>query len=134
VTRTYFIGKISDDMRIAYQAVYESLQAGINSVKEGITYSNIYDSSYNILKKYGFRRTLGTATGTGGHGIGLEVHERPWLRPGSIETVKEGHIFTIEPGVYIPGKFGVRIEDDILVYRGVHNLTLIEKNIEECII
>ena len=132
VTRTYFIGRVSKDVTEVYQAVYESVQAGIDCVEEGIPYQKIDKVCNDALKKYGLQR-FRWVSGTG-HGIGIEVHERPRVGPDSNEVVKEGHVFTIEPGVYIPGKFGVRIEDDILVYKGVHNLTLIEKSMEEIIL
>jgi Xaa-Pro dipeptidase len=132
VTRTYFMGKVSNEAAKAYQAVYESLQAGIDCVEEGAPYLKINKTCNDVLKKYGlqiFRWVSGT-----GHGIGMEVHERPKIGSDSTEVVKEGHVFAIEPGVYIPGKFGVRIEDNILVHKGVHNLTLIEKGLKEVIL
>lgn len=129
ITRTYFIGNVSKEAAEAYQTVYESVQAGIDSVEEGVPYQKINKACNDVLNKYGLQR-FRWVSGTG-HGIGLEVHEKPRVGPDSTEVVKEGHVFTIEPGVYIPSKFGVRIEDDILVYKGVHNLTLIEKSIEE---
>jgi Xaa-Pro aminopeptidase len=129
ITRTYLIGNVSKEITQAYQAVYESVQAGIDRVEDGVQYSEIDKACNDALEKYGLRR-FRWVSGTG-HGIGIEVHERPRLAPDSTEIVKEGHVFTIEPGVYIPGKFGVRIEDDILVHKGVHNLTLLEKRIDE---
>ncbi len=129
VSRTYFIGKVSKDVATAYQAVYESIQAGIDCVEKGIPYQNIDKACNDVLKKYElqkFRWVSGT-----GHGIGIEVHERPRVGPNSTDVVQEGHVFTIEPGIYIPGKFGMRIEDNLLVYNGVHNLTLIEKSMEK---
>jgi Xaa-Pro aminopeptidase len=132
ITRTYFIRKVSKDAAEAYQAVYESVQAGIDCVEKGTPYWKIEKACNDVLKKYRLHR-FRWVSGTG-HGIGIEVHERPRIGPDSTDVVKEGHVFTIEPGVYIPGKFGVRIEDNILVYKGVHNLTLIEKGMEEVIL
>lgn len=132
VTRTYFIGRVPKDVTEAYEAVYESIQAGIECVEEGLKYREIDKACNDVLMKYGLQRFRWVSST--GHGIGVEVHERPRVRPDSTEVVKEGHVFTIEPGVYIPGRFGVRIEDNILVHGGVHNLTLIEKSMEEVIL
>jgi Xaa-Pro aminopeptidase len=132
ITRTYFVGNISEGIIRAYQAVCESVQAGIDCVQKGVQYSRIDEACNNILKNHGlekFRWVSGS-----GHGIGIEVHERPRIGPYSADVVEEGHVFTIEPGVYMPGKLGIRIEDNILVYEGIHNLTSIEKRLEEFIL
>jgi Xaa-Pro aminopeptidase len=116
LTRTVAIGPPSPDARRLHAAVHAAQQAAISAVRPGIDTSGVDAAARNVLQEQG----LGDAFGHGtGHGLGLDVHEEPritWRRADVPSIVLEpGMIFTIEPGAYVPGFGGVRIEDDVLV-------------------
>jgi Xaa-Pro aminopeptidase len=116
LTRTVQLGAPSAALRDLYAAVAEAQQAAIEAVRPGVASSVIDAAARDVLE----RRGLGGAFGHGtGHGLGLEVHEEPRIARVSPRlpdvTVEPGMVFTIEPGAYVPGVGGVRIEDDVLV-------------------
>jgi Xaa-Pro aminopeptidase len=116
LTRTVQIGPAPPDLRRMYTAVAEAQRAAISAVRPGVKPSAIDAAARNVLRQYGLADAFGHGTG---HGIGLEIHEEPRVsRPAPglpDEPVEPGMVFTIEPGAYIPGLGGVRIEDDVLV-------------------
>jgi Xaa-Pro aminopeptidase len=116
LTRTVQLGAASVALGRLYEAVAEAQQAAIASVRPGVMASAIDGAARKVLNKYGLAEAFGHGTG---HGIGLEVHEDPRigrLTPRTSDHVVEpGMVFTIEPGAYVPGVGGVRIEDDVLV-------------------
>lgn len=118
ITRTLLMPSAPPQVKEIYEAVEEAQRTGIRTVKEGEPYREIERSIRAVLKEYGLDRYFVHSTG---HGIGLEVHESPFIRmvTPKKEVVRDGNVFTIEPGVYVPGVGGVRIEDDILVKNGV---------------
>jgi Xaa-Pro aminopeptidase len=109
------VGKPSDEARGAYQAVREAQQAGIEAVKPGITVGEVDAAARKVLRKAGLGRFFTHSTG---HGVGLEIHESPRVASGQREILQPGMVITIEPGVYFPGKWGVRIEDMVAVTAG----------------
>lgn len=114
LTRTLQVGQTSADFRRLFDAVVEAHGAAIAVVKPGIGPADIDSAARRVLDQHG----LGAAFGHGtGHGLGLEVHEEPRISPLAPpgEPVVAGMVFTIEPGAYVPGVGGVRIEDDVLV-------------------
>lgn len=111
ITRCFAIGKVSRLYRKAYNAVAQSQSAAIEMVKAGVENREVDAAAREVIKKQGFE-VFGHGTG---HGLGLEVHESPVLSPKAKGKLIAGQIVTIEPGIYIPGKLGIRIEDDILV-------------------
>jgi len=116
LARTVQLGAASGPLRQLYVAVGEAQKAAIAMVRPGVASSAIDGAARSVLERYG----LGDAFGHGtGHGLGLEVHEEPRIaRPSPRlpdHVVEPGMVFTIEPGVYVPGVGGVRIEDDVLV-------------------
>jgi Xaa-Pro aminopeptidase len=111
LTRCFAVGKASDFYRKVYGAVKEAQAAAIKMVKPGGKIRDVGAAARAVIKKYGLP-VYGHGTG---HGIGLEVHEEPVISEKSKGKLQAGMVFTIEPAVYIPGKLGVRIEDDILV-------------------
>jgi Xaa-Pro aminopeptidase len=116
LTRTVQLGAASETLRRLYAAVTEAQQAAIEAVKPGVPASAIDAAARLVLERHG----LGDAFGHGtGHGLGLEVHEEPRIARQSPRlpdpVVEPGMVFTIEPGAYVPGVGGVRIEDDVLV-------------------
>jgi Xaa-Pro aminopeptidase len=111
-TRTVHVGAASQDARRVYQAVLESQQAAIDTVGPGVPVSKVDRAARKVLQQKGLARYFTHSTG---HGVGLEIHEAPRLAQGQQEILRPGMVITIEPGVYIPGKWGVRIEDMVLV-------------------
>lgn len=113
MTRTFFIGKASQTQATAYHAVLEAQQQAVAFIenklkgKERIIASEVDAVSRGYLLSLGYPSIPHSL----GHGIGLEVHEAPHLSPKSNETLSEGMVFSIEPGVYFPDTFGIRIED-----------------------
>lgn len=121
MTRTVHVGRPSDDARTIYEAVREAQQAGVDAVAPGMTVGEIDEAARKVLKKAGFGRFFTHSTG---HGVGIEIHEPPRVAAGRNEVLQPGMVITIEPGAYIPGKWGVRIEDMVLVTeRGCEVLT-----------
>jgi len=116
LTRTVQVGPWTPDFRRMFDAVAEAQAAAVAAVRPGARASAIDQAARGVLERHGLGEAFGHATG---HGLGLEVHEEPRIaRPvtGALDPVVEaGMIFTIEPGVYIAGVGGVRIEDDVLV-------------------
>jgi Xaa-Pro aminopeptidase len=116
LTRTVQLGAPTGALRQLYAAVAEAQNAAIAAVRPGVTSSTIDAAARTVLERYGLSEAFGHGTG---HGLGLEVHEEPRIARQSPRlpdaVVEPGMVFTIEPGVYVPGVGGVRIEDDVLV-------------------
>jgi len=116
-TRTVWVGSASDEARKAYEAVKEAQQAAVEAVRPGVTVGEVDESARKVLRKAGLGRYFTHSTG---HGVGLEIHEAPRVASGQKEVLQPGMVITIEPGVYFPGKWGVRIEDMVAVTAGGH--------------
>lgn len=108
MTRTFSIGKASEEVKEIYNAVKEANEAGFQAVQEGITCEKVDEAARKAISRVGYGQYFVHRTG---HGIGLDVHEDPFLVSGNLETLKIGMTFSIEPGIYLPKQFGVRIED-----------------------
>ena len=121
ITRMVHLGKPTPEFTRAYAAVLEANQRAIASVRPGITAEAIDRAARDVLDVAGYGEYFTHRTG---HGIGLDGHEPPWMMLGNKIVLEQGMIFSIEPGVYFPGKFGIRIEDIVAVTgSGVRNLT-----------
>jgi Xaa-Pro aminopeptidase len=107
-TRTVWVGAVPEDARQAYEAVREAQQAAIAAVRPGVAVGEVDAAARKVLRKAGLGRYFTHSTG---HGVGLEIHETPRVADGQREILQPGMVITIEPGVYFPGKWGVRIED-----------------------
>lgn len=112
MTRTVAVGKPSDELVRMYNAVLEAEQAAVKAIKPGVRAADLDKLARDILVGHGLGEAFAHSLG---HGVGLEVHEGPGLRGSSEEVLAAGMIITIEPGVYIAGLGGVRIEDLVLV-------------------
>lgn len=119
MTRTVHFGPPTEEERRVYEAVLLSQETGVAAVREGVLTSNIDAAARGVLDKAGLGKWFSHSTG---HGVGLEIHEGPRLakRPegkqkSEPERLRSGMVVTIEPGVYLPGRFGVRIEDTVVV-------------------
>ena len=121
VTRTMHVGRPTSEARRIYEAVRQAQQAAIEAVQPGVTAGEVDQAARKLVKKGNLDRYFTHSTG---HGVGLEIHEPPRIATGQEEILHPGMVITIEPGVYIPGKFGVRIEDMVVVTeRGCQVLT-----------
>jgi len=112
ITRTYCLGNVDGDLHKAYDVV---MQANLNArkeVKPGILASSIDQAARETIEKAGMGEFFTHRTG---HGIGLEAHEHPYISQTSTVELKSGMVFTIEPGIYLPGRGGIRIEDNVFV-------------------
>ncbi|PYX72336.1 MAG: aminopeptidase P family protein [Acidobacteria bacterium] len=114
-TRTVWVGSVPKDARRSYEAVREAQQVAIEAVRPGIAVGEVDAAARKVLKKAGLGRHFTHSTG---HGVGLEIHESPRVAAGQSEVLMPGMVITIEPGVYFPGKWGVRIEDMVAVTAG----------------
>jgi Xaa-Pro dipeptidase len=121
LTRTIFIGEPSAEMRKIYETVKAANAAGRAAIKPGVTAEAIDKAARNVIDAAGYGQYFTHRTG---HGLGLEIHEPPYLWAGNTLRVEPGMTFTVEPGIYVPGIGGVRIEDDMLVTEdGAESLT-----------
>ena len=114
MTRTVHLGPAGKEARRIYQAVLEAELAALSAVKPGAASGDVDAAARKVLRKYGYARYFTHSTG---HGVGLEIHEPPRLGKGQVEKLAPGMVVTVEPGAYIPGVGGVRIEDMVLVTR-----------------
>ena len=112
MTRTVYLGKPTREEREAYQAVLAAEQAGIAAVKPGVSGKSVDRAARGLLRKRGLEKYFSHSTG---HGVGLEIHEGPRLSSTSDDLLAENMVVTVEPGIYIPERFGVRIEDMVVV-------------------
>ena len=111
-TRTVYVGRVPAKARRLYQAVLEAQQAALDAVRPGRCVAEVDRAARKTLRKAGLGRYFTHSTG---HGVGLEIHEAPRIADAQTEILRPGMVITIEPGVYIPGKWGVRIEDMVVV-------------------
>ena len=131
MTRTFCKGEPSEKLLEMHRAVKEALEASLETVEAGRDASQVYGKACDVLEEHGFSTLRSnTETGSGfmhslGHGVGLELHEEPRLSDESVELA-EGNVVTVEPGLYIPGFGGVRIEEMIVVeengYRNLNSM------------
>ncbi|MBS7635036.1 aminopeptidase P family protein [Candidatus Bathyarchaeota archaeon] len=112
ITRTVFVGEINERQRRVYNVVLKAQEGAIDFVKPWIKACQVDRAARGIIEEAGYG---GFFTHRTGHGLGLEVHEEPYITQTNETTLKPGMVFTIEPGIYLHGSFGVRIEDDIVV-------------------
>ena len=112
MTRTVVLGAASDDQRRMYDLVFEAQQAGIDAVAPNVSGVDADRAARDVIEAAGMGERFGHGLG---HGVGLDVHEEPRLKRISEDVLKPGDVVTVEPGVYVQGEGGVRIEDIVLV-------------------
>lgn len=121
MTRTVAIGYATDEMKKIYDIVLKAQFAGLEMVKAGVKCFDVDKASRDVIEEAGYGEFYIHGIG---HGVGTEVHEPPTLNARSSEVLKENQAVTVEPGIYLPDKFGVRIEDLVIVTEfGYANLT-----------
>ena len=127
MTRTVALGACSDAQREVYDVVLRAQQAGIAALRAGVPCKEADAAARQVIDDAGYGRYFGHGTG---HGVGVEIHEKPTLNPRSRETLEVGDVVTVEPGIYLPGQFGVRIEDMLLITDdGCRNFTAADKSL-----
>lgn len=121
-TRCYYFGKIIDPkIKEIHAIVEEAVQTALSVIRPGVTCGEVHEAAYRTIDKHGYADYFTHSTG---HGVGLEIHEAPRLSAGSDTILREGMVFTIEPGIYLPEKGGIRLEDMAVVVRnGSRRLT-----------
>ena len=127
MTRTVALGSADDEMKEMYYLVLKAQEAGIKALKAGVKCADVYKASYDVLDEKNmaqyFRHGLG-------HGVGIEIHEGFSAAPRSTDTYEIGNVTSIEPGIYLPDKFGIRIEDVCIVTaNGNENISTINKEL-----
>lgn len=127
MTRTVAMGAVSQEQKEVYEIVLRSQKAGLEAVKAGVRCFDVDKVCRDIIEDAGYGKYYVHGTG---HGVGTEVHEPPALNTRSEEVLAENMAVTVEPGIYLPGKFGVRIEDLAIVTDfGIINITKSEKEL-----
>jgi Xaa-Pro aminopeptidase len=112
MTRTVHMGKAMPGERDVYDSVLEAQEAAVAAVAPGVTAGEVDEAARSVLRRVKLDKYFSHSTG---HGVGLEIHEGPRLAAKQKQVLEQGMVITIEPGVYMPGRFGLRIEDMVLV-------------------
>jgi Xaa-Pro dipeptidase len=112
ITRTFAIGQVESQLAEIYEVVRQANAAGRAVVKPGVAAQDVDRAARAVIESAGYGRYFTHRTG---HGLGIETHEPPYMVEGNELRLEPGMVFTVEPGVYVPGLGGVRIEDDIVV-------------------
>ena len=125
-TRTFGLGKISEQAKQVYEIVKESQKLGLAAVKPNVSCKSVDDACRDYINKTEYGKYFIHSTG---HGIGLEVHEFPTISQRSETILQKNMAITVEPGIYIPNKFGVRIEDSVIVQQKPINMHKFTKDL-----
>lgn len=127
ITRTVSVGEVSDELCRIYEIVREANRAGVDVCKAGVTGADVDAAARQVIEQAGYGEYFVHRTG---HGLGIEIHEPPYLHAASNEPLPVGATFTVEPGVYLAGKGGVRIEDNVVLTEdGAELLTTFEREL-----
>jgi Xaa-Pro aminopeptidase len=125
MTRTFMVGEPSDTQRRMYDAVHAAQSAGVAAVRSGVEARGVDEACRAVLRDAGWEEAFLHGTG---HGVGLDIHEAPRVSATAAGSLADGHVVTVEPGVYLPEHGGVRIEDTVVVTAGgCRTLTLAPK-------
>jgi Xaa-Pro aminopeptidase len=128
-TRTFATGPLDGEAMEAYEVVLAAQRAGLETIRADLPAIDADSAARRVVEDSPFAGTFGHGLG---HGLGLDVHELPRLSPETSDMLVPGNVVTVEPGVYLPGKFGIRIEDDVVVTKdGIENLTGFRKDLIE---
>ena len=132
MTRTVVIGKADEEMKLVYETVLKAQTAALNGIHGGMSCRDADALARDVIREAGYGASFGHSLG---HGVGMFIHEFPNLSPRAAEssTLKTGHVVTVEPGIYLEGRFGCRIEDMIAILSdgSVHNFTKSPKELIE---
>jgi len=112
ISRTVFVGGITDEEKKVYDIILRANKAGEETAKQGVKAEDVDKASRDIIQNEGYGQYFLNRTG---HGIGISVHEAPYIRTGNKQILEKGMAFSVEPGIYMQNKFGMRIEDIVVV-------------------
>ncbi|HSO11316.1 MAG TPA: Xaa-Pro peptidase family protein [Anaerolineales bacterium] len=112
LTRTFAVGEVEAEYQKIHKIVQDSNAAGRTAAKPGVPCANVDIASRDVIEKSGYGKYFTHRTG---HGIGMEGHEEPYMRGDNMQLLEPGMAFTVEPGIYLPGRNGVRIEDNVVI-------------------
>jgi len=127
ITRTYAVGEIDEELELIYSIVQEANTVAREMVKPGIKAEEVDRATRQVIEEAGYGEYFIHRTG---HGLGLEIHEPPYMVEGNELTLQPGMTFTVEPGIYLPARGGVRIEDNVLVTEdGYETLTTLPRDL-----
>ena len=128
LTRTFAIGEVNAEAKRIYKIVQEAAEAGRAAGKPGVPCAEVDKAARNVIEKAGYGVYFNSRTG---HGIGMEVHENPYMRGDNLQILEPGMCYTVEPGIYIPDRHGVRIEDDMVVTEsGVESMSDMQREFQ----
>jgi Xaa-Pro aminopeptidase len=128
-TRTFATGPLDSEAQEVYETVLRAQQAALDGIRAGVSGVDADALARRVIDESPFTGAMGHGLG---HGLGLDVHEQPRLSTESADVLEPGNVVTVEPGIYLDGKFGVRIEDDVVVTEdGIENLTGFRKDLIE---
>jgi len=128
-TRTFASGPLDDELKEAYAVCLEAQEAALDGIRAGLTGVEADALARDVVDATRFKGLFGHGLG---HGLGLEVHEAPRMSAESADRLSPGNVVTVEPGIYIPGRGGIRIEDDVVVTDGgIENMTALRKDLIE---
>ena len=117
MTRTVAIGRVSEEQRKVYETVLEAQKRALDLLKEGALCTDVDTTARSFIDEQGFMGLFGHSLG---HSLGIEIHEEPRMSPKSKNVLKSGIMITVEPGIYLSGQYGVRIEDLALITKNGH--------------
>jgi Xaa-Pro dipeptidase len=112
LTRTFAVGEVDDEYQKIHKIVQEANAAGRLAAKPGVPCANVDKAAREVIEKAGYGVYFTHRTG---HGIGMEAHEEPYMRGDNMQLLEPGMAFTVEPGIYLPERNGVRIEDNVVI-------------------
>ena len=128
-TRTFATGPVDGEMKEAYAVVLSAQETALGAMRAGVAAVDVDAAARRVIDDSPFKGLFGHGLG---HGLGLEVHEAPRMSPETTDVLATGNVITVEPGVYVEGRFGIRIEDDVVVTEnGIENLTGFRKDLVE---
>lgn len=127
ITRTFAVGEVSDDLRRVYDVVKRANEAGRKAARPGVEIQEVDRAARKVITDAGYGAYFTHRTG---HGLGLDTHEPPYACEGDTTILEPGMTFTVEPGVYLPGKGGIRVEDDVVITPGgAQSLTTFDREL-----
>ncbi|MCQ2752040.1 MAG: Xaa-Pro peptidase family protein [Coriobacteriales bacterium] len=128
-TRCFCVGEPSEEQKQVYDAVLKAHNKVKASIKEGYPANKAHNLALKVMKKCGYKNLMGHSLG---HGVGLDIHEAPNLSPFNKKKLKSGNVVTVEPGIYLPGKFGIRIEDTgVITGEGFESFTTLSHELAQ---
>jgi Xaa-Pro dipeptidase len=128
ITRTFAVGKLDPELTGVHEIVQAANTAGRAAARPGVPCQDVDRAARRVIEEAGYGPYFIHRTG---HGLGMEVHEPPYMVEGNTRRLEVGMTFTVEPGIYLPGRGGVRVEDNVVITEdGSKSLTTLERNLQ----